>query len=92
MVAASYTSVGNQHKLWSAASGIRDMTNKMCLLRTFDRKLLPLALFLAGFCCCSNATGTNGKSASIFDALYFFYGEFTSSTSKLTGDMFVVNT
>ena len=59
-------SLGHQQKLWSAASGILDMTNKMCLLRAFDPEILLLTSFLAGFCCWSNATDTNGNSASIY--------------------------
>ena len=55
-----------------ALIGNLDMTNKMCFLRTSDPELLLLALFLAGFCCWSNATDTTGKSPSIFDVLYFF--------------------
>ena len=48
------------------------MTNKMCLLRAFDPGVLLLGSFLAGFCCWSNATDTNGKSTSIFLCIIFF--------------------
>ena len=64
-------SVGNHRKLWSAAFGILEMTNIMRFLRTSDQELLLLVLFLIGFCCWSNATDTNGKSASIFTVIYF---------------------
>ena len=59
-------SVGNQQKLWSAASGILDMTNKMSLLRAFDPEILLLGSFFAGFCWWSKATNTNGNNASIY--------------------------